>query len=301
MRSSLIERYFWPRRTFISLTPEQADYASARVVVLPIPYDAASSGASVGAREGPLAIVNASQEIETYDLELERVPGEEGIHTLPDVIPVLTGPEDMLTAVREVTGALLEDGKTVVALGGDHSLTVGLVAAHLRRFPGMGVLCLDAHGDLLDEYLGTRYSHASTSRRVLEMCPLVQVGVRSAGPDEASLVRERRRLGHLFTMDDLRDDARYVDRVVASLPREVYVSVDLDVFDPSIMAAVDLPEPGGMLYQEAVALLRKVAAERTIVGFDVMELSPREGPRACAYLAAKLAYKLIGYLTAPRV
>lgn len=300
MRPTLAERYFWPRRSFLSLASDQTAYDAARFAVLSIPYDGASSGASVGAREGPQAIIAASQEIETYDLALECIPAVAGIHTLPDMIVDLGGPEAMVAAVRAVAEELIGDGKTLVALGGDHSISPGLVAAHARAYPGMGVLCLDAHGDLLEEYLGTRYSHASAARRMLDLAPLVQVGVRSAGPGEAELLGARRKQGLLFTMDDLRLDPGYVERVVAALPETVYLSIDLDVFDPSIMAAVDLPEPDGLLYREVVSLLGTIAAQKRIIGFDVVELSPREGPRACAYLAAKLVYRIIGYLTAPR-
>ena len=297
MRPGLEERFFWPRRAFMTLTPRQTEYGLARVVVLPMPYDATASGPSAGAREGPGAIIAASTEIELFDLELRREPAAVGIHTLPDLIPVLSAPEDMLATVRGVTAELLRDGKLVVGLGGDHSLTVGLVQAHLEKYRTMGVLYLDAHADLLDEYLGTRYGHASVARRLLDLCPTVQVGVRSAGPDEAEAVIRRREAGLLFTPDDLRAGEATMQRILASLPELVYVTIDLDVFDPSLMAAVDLPEPGGLLWHEVLALLREVARERQVVGFDLVELSPREGPRACSFLAAKLAYKLIGYAT----
>ncbi len=300
MRPELAERYFWPPSTFMSLTPQQTDYGAARIVVLPVPYDATSSGPSAGAREGPRAIIGASQEIELFDLELACEPATLGIHTLPDLKPVLGSPEAMLEAVRTVADALLDDDKLVLSLGGDHSLTIATVAAHRAHYPQLGVLYLDAHADLRDEYLGTRYGHGSAARRVLEGCPLVQVGVRSVGHEEASLVAERRRQGSLLTVDDVRGDLAWTERVVAQLPEQVYVSVDLDVFDPSIVAAVDLPEPGGLHWHEVLALLRLLGARRRIVGCDVVELSPREGPRACAFLAARLAYKLIGYATVER-
>lgn len=202
-----------------------------------------------------------------------------------------------MAAIREVASAVLADGKFLVTFGGDHSVTPAVVEAHLSAFPRLGVVYLDAHGDLLDQYLGTPYSHASAARRVLERCPLLQVGVRSAGPDEANLIRSRRNAGHLFTVEDLRQKRRGLETAIAALPEDVYLSIDLDAFDPSIMAAVDLPEPGGLLWRETLDLLRSVASQKRIVGFDLVELSPREGPRACSYLAARLAYTLIGYAT----
>jgi len=298
MRPDLAERYFWPRRNFAALCGSLADYATARAVVLPIPYDATSSGNTAGTREGPAAIIDASQDLELYDLETGGEPAAVGIHTLPELAPILSGPEQMTAAIHACARALLDDGKVIVGLGGEHSVTLGLVQAHLDHFPDLGVLCLDAHADLRDEYLGTPFGHACVSRRVLALCPLVQVGVRSASGPEAPLVQQARDDGLLFLASELRADPRLVDRIAAALPANVYVSVDLDVFDPSLMAAVDLPEPGGLLWAEVLAVLRAVAERRRIVGADVVELSPREGPRACAFLAARLAYRLIGYATA---
>jgi agmatinase len=301
MRPEVEEKYFWPRRTFAALTPPLSDYASAGAVVLPIPYDATASANTVGTREGPQAIIDASQDLELLDLELGFEPASVGIHTLPELAPQLGSPEQMQKAIREVTGELLRDGKMVVALGGEHSVTIGLAQAHAERYNNLGFLSLDAHGDLRDEYLGTKYSHACVGRRLLELGPLVQVGIRSASLEEAPTITDRRNAGFLLAMDDIRDNGSWLGRAIAALPENVYVSVDLDVFDPSVMAAVDLPEPGGLLWHEVIALLRLIGQERHIVGCDIVELAPREGPRACTFLAAKLAYKLIGFALANRV
>lgn len=295
MRPEIEEKYFWPRRNFGALEPPLSEYASARAVVLPIPYDATASANTVGTREGPQAIIDSSQDLELYDLELGFEPASAGIHTLPELAPHFGSPEQMQEAIAEVTRELLRDGKLVAALGGEHSVTIGLARAQHEHHPNLGVLCLDAHGDLRDEYLGTRFSHACVSRRLLEMGPLVQVGVRSISSAEARLAAERRETGALLTMADIRQDSSWLGRTIAALPEDVYISVDLDVFDPSIMAAVDLPEPDGLLWHEAMALLRLLGQERNVVGFDVVELSPREGPRACTFLAATLVYKMIGY------
>jgi len=181
-------------------------------------------------------------------------------------------------------------GKVVALLGGEHTVTLGAVLAYKRRFPGLSVLHLDAHGDLRDRYLGTRFSHATVLRRVIEECPAVAVGVRSLSAEEAQFVNGG---GVRVWYGDKWDEAQ----VVGALSSQVYITVDLDVLDPSTMAAVGTPEPGGLSWESITGLLKAVTRQRQVVGFDVVELCPREGPGACAYLAAKLAYKLMGYIT----
>jgi agmatinase len=159
------------------------------------------------------------------------------------------------------------------------------------------VLQLDAHADLRDQYLGTGYGSASVMRRVLEVCPAVQVGIRSLSLDEHQFISEKGL--ELFYADEALLTPDSIDRIVSRLSTEVYVTIDLDVFDPSVMAAVGTPQPGGLGWYEVLRLLKAVAQRRQVVSFDLVELSPRQGPAACAFLAAKLAYKLIGYITLP--
>jgi len=177
-------------------------------------------------------------------------------------------------------------------LGGEHSLTLGMVRALHERYSKLSVLQLDAHTDLRDEYLGTKYGTASVMRRVWEICPVVPAGIRSFSLEEHRFMQEQR-IEPFYAEDSSNPD--FAARVVSKLSSQVYISVDLDVFDPSIMSAVGTPEPGGLSWQQVLELLKTVSRHRQIVGFDVMELCPREGPTSCAYLAAKLVYKLIGY------
>jgi len=282
---------FYPPHGFLALPSEQSQYASAHVVVLPIPYDATTS-ARAGAREGPRAIIHASQEIETYDLDLGHDASQHGIHTLPDVAPHSGSPQAMVERIESVVGDLLDDGKFVVTLGGEHTVAVGAVRAHARRFPGLSVLSIDAHADLRDEYLDSPYNHACVMRRIIDLCPVVQVGMRSVSAGQMSLIRERSL--PFFTPPAYRALADGPAEVARLLTKDVYISVDLDGLDPSQMAAVGTPEPGGLFWDELIALLAVVAREKRIVGFDVTELAPDLGPPACAHLAAKLAYRLIG-------
>ena len=279
--------------SFLALTPEETDLSTARVVLLPVPYDSATSYRS-GAREGPAAIIAASRHLEDYDPELGKEPSRLGIHTYPEVEPHLGSPEAMAERVYQMVSPLVGMGKLVGVLGGDHSIAVGSVRACLERYPDLSVLYLDAHADLREEYQGSRYSHACTARRIHEVAPLVQVGVRSLSLEEQQY-QEAHHIPALLW--DPPPSPFRPEEVAPLLSPHVYVSVDLDVLDPSLMAAVGTPEPGGMTWEHVVGLLRQVAEVRRIVGFDVVELCPREGPSACAFTAAKLVYKLTGYAT----
>jgi agmatinase len=294
----MAQERFFPRTTFAAIPEEYARFESARAVILPIPYGSTGSGRA-GCREGPRAIIDASEEMELYDLDLECEPYRVGIHTLAEVVPHTGDPQAMVARVEEIVGELLDGGKFVVTLGGEHTLTVGAVRAYRQRIANLSLLALDAHADLRQEYLDTPYNHACVLRRLLDDgCPMVQVGLRSATREEHELIRQRRL--PFFSVSAYRALAGGSGEVVSRLSEDVYVSIDLDVFDPSQMAAVGTPEPGGLLWDEVVGLLAAVAREKRIVGFDVTELSPRLGTFANAQLAAKLIYRLIGLaLAAP--
>lgn len=288
------EELFYPRRNFAAIPQEYADFETSRVVILPIPYDSTTDWKS-GTRDGPMAIIDASQQLERYDPELDRELHLVGIHTLPELQPLKSGPEQTVERVCRVASDLVGSGKFVVMLGGEHSLTVGTVKAHAQKFHRLSVLQLDAHTDLRDEYEGTKYSHACVMRRVLEYCPIVQVGIRSLSMEEHQFLAQSQM--RPFLAQDTPLDQERLDRIISSLSEEVYITIDLDVLDPSIMPAVGTPQPGGMGWYEVLELLRQVAAKTRIVGFDVVELCPKEGPASSAFLAAKLTYKLIGFST----
>jgi len=283
---------FYPRRSFAAIPQQYADFETSRVVILPIPYDGTTDWKS-GTRDGPMAIIDASQQLELYDPELDREIQLMGIHTLPELQPSKSGPEQTVERVCRAAGDLVGRGKFVVMLGGEHSLTVGAVKAHAQSFHRLSVLQLDAHADLRDEYEDTKYSHACVMRRVLEHCPIVQVGIRSLSLEEHQFLAQSQMTPFFAQGTPLDEDC--LDRIVSSLSEEVYITIDLDVLDPSIMSAVSTPQPGGLGWYEVLHLLRQVAARRRIVGFDVVELCPKEGPASCAFLAAKLTYKLIGF------
>ena len=268
------------------------------MVVVPVPYDFTTSYRA-GAREGPRAIIEASRYLEDYDIELDREIYRVGIYTLPEIEPHVGSPEVMVERVRATVGPFARDGKLLAVLGGDHSVSVGVVKALQEVYAHLSVLYLDAHGDLRNEYMGSSLSHACTARRISEMCPVVEVGIRSISQEEMNFIKEEGQEGPRVYFHGERDATASwdVEEVLKGLSEQVYVSIDLDVFDPGLMSAVGTPEPGGPGWEAVLSLLRDVCRERSIVGFDVMELCPVAGPPSCAFVAAKLAYKVIGYAT----
>lgn len=285
---------FYPPGNFASLDAEDSMFERSRAVILPVPYDSTVT-ARAGTRDGPRAIIEASADMELYDVGLGIEPWKHGIHTLPEVAPHTGSPDAMCARIEEIVGELLEAGKFVVTLGGEHTVAAGAVRAHAKRTPGLSVLAFDAHSDMREEYLDSRFNHACTLRRALDVAPVTQVGLRSASAEDAAFIREA---GLAFYSPREYREAGAAD-VISHLSRDVYITIDLDNFDPSEMSAVGTPEPGGLHWDEVSDLLVAVAKERRIVGFDVTELSPSLGPRSCAQLAAKLTYRLIGLALGP--
>jgi agmatinase len=293
MNEELNEELFLPQAIFTGTQSPNRDPDKDAVVILPVPYDGTTEWRP-GTRDGPRAIIHTSQFLELYDLELKKETYRVGIRTLPELAPVMSGPEAMVNRVQTVAANFVGQGKLVIMLGGEHSLTVGTVRAFKARYPALSVLQLDAHTDLRDEYLGTGYNHACVMRRVSEICPIVQVGVRSSSLEEQQFMSQKG-LKPFYVSG--KTHHLPVDEIIAGLTEDVYVTIDLDVFDPSLMSAVGTPEPEGLDWHEITTLLKEVSQRRHIVGFDVMELSPTEGPAACVYMAAKLIYRFIGYIT----
>jgi agmatinase len=285
------EGTFLPHRVFAGLAPPYSNLQQAKTVILSVPYDSTSEWRG-GSRHGPQAIIDASQYLELYDLELDREIYKVGICTLAEVEPLLSSPQDMIDRVCQVIKGLIQKEKFVVLLGGEHSLSLGAVRAFKEAFPKLSVLQLDAHADLRDEYLGTKYSQACVMRRISELCPISQVGVRSLSWEEKQFLTQNKLTP--FYMSDLTSNKASIDQIVDSLSEDVYVTIDVDVLDPSIMPAVGTPEPDGMSWRQVLNIIEAVALHKHVVGFDLMEFCPAEGPGSCAFLLAKLAYKLIG-------
>lgn len=286
---------FWPRRSFCDPPFPYAEYSKSRVVVLPVPYDSTTTARS-GAKDGPDAMISNSEDMELYDVTLGHEPYLHGIYTSPAVAVTNESPEKMINRIHDVAAEFVADGKFLATFGGEHTIAVGSFRAHRDKYSGLSVLAIDAHADLRDEYQDTRYNHACSLRRMLDDVPVTQVGLRSASVEEARLIKERNL--PFFTPRAFRA-LPDLSQIIDSLGENVYITIDLDGIDPGEMAAVGTPEPGGLRWDEVSILMETVAAHRRIVGFDLNELAPDLGPKACSYAAAKLAYRLIGLALGP--
>jgi agmatinase len=274
---------------FGALPSEYSRQSDAAIVIIPVPFDGTSTWKK-GADRGPQAIVDASANVELYDIETDSEVYLRGIFT-DTPVDAGSSPEEMIAAVEQRVRRHLEDSKFIVTVGGEHSVSIGAVRACAAKSSGMSVLQLDAHSDLRDEYEGSKNNHACVMARIREICPVVQVGVRSMDASEKPFVDPDR----VFFAKDIWDRTDWIDRAVASLTDRVYVTIDLDVFDPSIMPSTGTPEPGGLLWYDVLTLLRTVCRRKSVVGFDVVELCPIANNWAPDFLAAKLIYQLLSY------
>ncbi len=272
----------------------QDAFEQASVGVLPVPYDLTTTY-QPGARFGPRALLTASLNVELFDEELRWDASRVGIHTLAAIEPVASGPEAMMPHISQAIGALFNAGKLPVMIGGDHSVTIGAFAALKQSWEQVHILQFDAHADLRDSYQGSAFSHASVMARAAESFECMQIGLRSWSEEEDAAVAAAG--DRIITAADVgRDLDGACDQLLSLLGDPVYVTIDLDCLDPSVMPATGTPEPGGLSWQALTHLLRAVAQERHVVGFDVVELCPIPGLVAPDFLAARLMYKMISYV-----
>ncbi len=281
---------FYPEREDQCFMGVSCAIEKAKAVVLPVPYDATTSYGG-GTRRGPAAIIDASRHIELYDLELNRETHTDlGIATLPELEPDTDSPAGTIRRVEKAVAELVRRRTFPLILGGEHSITLGAVSALAKRTANLSVLVIDAHADLRDSFEGSRNNHACVMRRVREKVKrVVQLGIRSLDRDEVGYIR-RQKINTVFLAPDFDNQ-----EVLKHLTKNVYLSIDLDCFDPSQMPAVGTPEPGGLYWYQVLYFLQDVFASRRVVGADIVELSPIPGNHAPDFFAAKLAYKLIGY------
>ena len=282
-----------PVRNFLGLEGDSASYVGAAVAVLPVPYEETVSYGR-GTAKGPEAIIAASQQVELYDEEFGSEVSDVGVATLEPLKVRGVAPSKLASVVGPAVTKIIDDGKLPIVLGGEHSVTPTVVSAVSERYDGLTVVQFDAHADLRDEYEGERMSHACAMARVRDFAPAVQVGIRNLSAREAELVR-REKLPVFFARS-MRSCDEWMEKALGAIETEdVYISIDLDAFDSSIMPATGTPEPGGMDWYSVTDFIRLVSREKRVVGFDIVELAPIEGFHACDFLAAKLAYKCIGY------
>ena len=278
-------------QNFLGLADEFSSFENASSVILPVPGEWTTSYIK-GTARGPQAIINASHQVELYDEELDSEPFRSGIATLPAMDIERLTHRDALANTGLLAQRILEQKKFLITLGGEHSVSIPLVQAAKRVHDTVTVLQLDAHSDLRQVYENSSLNHACVMARVEECCPYVGAGIRSG------IQGEREKLGkqsRLFYAHEMRPDSGWQDEALRHLSDTVYITFDLDFFDPSIMPAVGTPEPGGFLWGETLAFLREVFTRKNVIGCDVVELCPAAGLHHADFLAAKLVYKMIGY------
>ncbi|MCK4223902.1 MAG: agmatinase [candidate division Zixibacteria bacterium] len=278
---------------FLGLPSEFAEFEKSEFVILPVPYEQ-STTYQKGTKHAPQAIISASQEVETFDEELKFEACKAGICTLDHMEIITSGAQRMLEKVYQATNELINNGKKFVMVGGEHTISIGAVKAFCERYPNLCVLQMDAHADLRDSYQGNRFSHACVMRRIGELSPFVGVGIRNSSEEEHEFIQQNK--ADVFFAQDMRNHDRWKEKVLDKLGSDVYLTFDLDVLDPSIMPAVGTPEPGGLLWYETLDFLKELVYEKNLVGFDVVELCPIPGFVAPDFLAARLIYKIIGYM-----
>lgn len=273
---------------------QYSSFESARVLILPVSYEGTVSyGTGTGA--GAMAIVDASRNMELYEEETDSEVYKIGIHTLPEFMPRTT-PERMMSELYDHTKELLASDKFLCMLGGEHSVSAPIIKAHHEKYDNLSVLQIDAHADLRDSYDGTTHSHASIMARVVKDLgiPAVQVGIRSISGDEARSLKEGLPT-RIFWARDIVGKTDWIDDAIDSLTDNVYLTIDIDGLDPSIMPTTGTPEPGGLGWYETLTLIRKLAEKKRVVGMDLVEYSYFENYDAPAFLCSKLVYKSLAY------
>ncbi|HUX97806.1 MAG TPA: agmatinase [Bacteroidales bacterium] len=265
------------------------DYDDSEIIILPVPYDETSTWMH-GSDKGPDAILDASVNLEFFDIETATEAHLKGIHTVEPVLEKET-PSKLVDAVYRRTLMLIDQKKFPVIIGGNHTVPIGAFKAFSERYSDLTILQLDAHGDLRQEYEGSKYNHACAMARAREVSPIVQVGIRSMSVDELPYVDNTR----IFYAYQLFNDKSLYSRAIDKLTRNVYITIDLDVLDPSIMPSTGTPEPGGPDYFDLMHFLRDVTKCRNVVGFDVVELCPSPTNKSPDFIAAKIIYQLLSY------
>lgn len=263
------------------------DYDKAAIAILPVPYDGTSTWIK-GSDKGPAALIEASGTLEMLDIETRSDVSKKGIFTLEPVLEAET-PERMSEAVEVAITQILNDKKFPVLVGGEHSVSIGAFRAMAKQYEDVTFLQFDAHADLRPAYEGSTHNHACAMYQAKQEAPIVQVGIRSMCEEESVYADADR----VFFRYQIRENENWQDDVIKQLSKRVYITIDLDVFDPSIMPSTGTPEPDGLLYYEVLSLIRKVAAKCEVVGLDVVELCPNANNKGPDFLAAKLIYQIL--------
>ncbi len=276
-------------KNYAGIEDKFAQLETAKIVLIPVPYDGTSTWGK-GADKGPKAFLEASENMELYDIETASEVYKQGVY-LANAITEDSSPEAMVNAVHKTTKEYIKRNKFVTLFGGEHSISIGTIRAFNECFNNLTVLHIDAHADLRKSYDGTQYNHACAVHEASQNTNLVQVGIRSMDAIENTYMDQEK----TFFAHDMVNDEFWMDKVVESLTDNVFITFDLDALDPSIMPSTGTPEPGGLLWYETLEFLKQVFEEKNVVGFDIVELCPNTVDKSSDFLAAKLYYKMLSY------
>ncbi len=276
-------------KNYAGIPDEFAQLEKSKVILIPVPYDGTSTWGK-GADKGPEAFLEASENMEWYDIETDSEVYRQGIH-LTDPILESSSPEAMAKAVYSITKDFIKRNKFVTVFGGEHSVSIGTIRAFNECFDDLTVLHIDAHADLRESYNGSKYNHACAVHEASQTTNLVQVGIRSMDAIEKTYMDEEK----TFFAHDTVNDEYWMDKVIEAMTDNVFITFDLDAFDPSIMPSTGTPEPGGLFWYETLEFLKQVFEDKNVVGFDIVELCPNKNDKSSDFLAAKLYYKMLSY------
>ncbi|MFH2142489.1 MAG: agmatinase [Bacteroidota bacterium] len=272
---------------FGGIPEEFSNYGNSKVAILPVPYDVSSTWIK-GADKGPYAILEASENMELFDIETNFEIYRKGIFT----DKMLEGHSSIEKTVVEIENTLIQyidDGKFPVTIGGNHTVSIGAFRAFSKKFSDLTIVQLDAHADLRPEYEGTALNHACVMARAKELCSVVQIGIRSLSVEESDFYDPDR----MFFAHKILSDSSWKEKALDLMSKNVYLTIDLDVFDPSIMPSTGTPEPGGLFYYDVLNFIKSIMINNNLVGFDVVELCPNKINKSPDFMAAKLIYQIL--------
>lgn len=276
-------------KTYAGIEDQYSKLDSSKIVLIPVPYDGTSTWQK-GADKGPEAFLNASENMELYDIETQTEVYKQGVF-LANPVTENTSPEQMVDAVHQEVKTYIKKNKFVTTFGGEHSISIGTIRAFNECFDNLTVLQLDAHADLRKTYQGSTCNHACALYEASQTTNLIQVGIRSMDVIETTVMDDDK----TYFAHEMAEDDSWVDSAIDQMTDNVYITIDLDAFDPSIMPSTGTPEPGGLLWYETLDFLRQVFEEKNVVGFDIVELCPNPNEKSSDFLAAKLYYKMLTY------
>lgn len=275
------------KTNYAGIPDKYARLDDAQVVLIPVPYDGTSSWVK-GADKGPDAFLNASENMELYDIETKSEVYKKGVYLAP-AVSENASPEKMVEAVHKIIKSYLQQDKFVTLFGGEHSISIGSIRAFNEHFEDLTVVQIDAHADLRPSYEGSSCNHACAVHEASKNTNLIQVGIRSMDSSEVEHMDE----GRTYFAHDLYDD--WMDDAIGQMTPNVFITIDLDAFDPSILPSTGTPEPGGLFWYETLDFLKMIFKKKNVVGFDIVELCPNENEKSSDFLAAKLYYKMLSY------